>query len=402
MSQAPTQEPMAEVLDSQPSAPGWDDLRQRILEALDEDPINESTLVRHLDVRDDPAALPAQRVLATLVGLNSGPAEASRFLEQAMKTRQEWAARRRRPVPLRLVLLDLLLQENRRRPSPLLAELRVSPVPSTSGLADPVNAPTAGSVLVGEVQAELRRARRFEQEAALLRLHLDGWDELLSQAGGAAAERVLAATALLVKNEIRDVDWVARTTNNELVVFLAGTGRFGALLVANRIASKLAHLPVPGAADGEKTRASIGFAAFPEDARYGWELLVTAENAMHRALSEGGDGISDQGLPSPRRLLRVHPDKVRIVVRALPAEQVPAADAHAAEGLVFASPVPYEVGTGLELDCIEVAGSGRAVLAGRVVRLEERVQGGYDIGVTCNLTSEDSALLRGKATRTAR
>jgi len=381
---------MAEVLDSQPSAPGWEDLRQRILEALDEDPINESTLVRHLDVRDDPAAEPAQRVLATLVGLNSGPAEASRFLEQAMRIRQEWAARRRRPVPLRLVLLDLLLQENRRRPSPLLAELRVSSVPSTSGLADPVHAPTSGSVLVGEVQAELRRARRFEQEAALLRLHLDGWDDLLSQAGGAAAERVLAATALLVN------------TNNELVVFLAGTGRFGALLVANRIASKLAHLPVPGAADGEKTRASIGFAAFPEDARYGWELLVTAENAMHRALSEGGDGISDQGLPSPRRLLRVHPDKVRIVVRALPAEQVPAADAHATEGLVFASPVPYEVGTGLELDCIEVAGAGRAVLAGRVVRLEERVQGSYDIGVTCNLTSEDSSLLRGKATRTAR
>jgi hypothetical protein len=122
---------MAEVLDSQPSAPGWEDLRQRILEALDEDPVNEGALVRHLDGRDDPATEPAQRVLATLLGLNSAPAEASRFLETAIRIQQEWAARRRSPVPLRLVLLDLLLQENRRRASPLLTELRVAAAPST-------------------------------------------------------------------------------------------------------------------------------------------------------------------------------------------------------------------------------------------------------------------------------
>jgi hypothetical protein len=206
---------------------------------------------------------------------------------------------------------------------------------------------------------------------------------------------------LLVKNEIRDVDWAARTVNHDLLIFLTGTGRFGALLVANRIASKLARLPLPGAGTGERTRASIGIAAFPADARFGWELLAAAEQAMFRSRSEGGDGISDQGQPPARRLLRVHPESVRIVVRALEASATPEPDPQAVEGLVFASPVPYQVGAGVELDCIEVAGAGRALVRGRVVRLEERLSGGFDIGVDCRLDPTDAALVRGRASRAA-
>jgi diguanylate cyclase (GGDEF)-like protein len=402
MSQAPLQPPVAEPTPQLSSTREWERLRERVLEALDEDPVNESYLARYLDGRDHPGAEPAQRVLATLAGVSPGPAEARRFLEEALRIQRDWSAQRRRPVPLRLALFDLLLQENRRRPSPLLAELRLTTTPSAAGLADPIHAPTSSAALVGAVQAELRRALRFEQESAVLRLHLDAWDDLVWEIGSAGAERVLAGAALLVKNEIRDVDWVARTVNQDLLVFLAGTGRFGALLVANRIASKLGRVPLPGASHGQRTLASIGIAAFPEDARYGWELLAAAENAMHRARAEGGDGISDQGVPAPRRLLRVHPERVRIIVRALPEEEAPEPDGEPSDGLVFASPVPYDVGSGLELDCIEVAGSGRAVLVGRVVRLEQRLQGGYDIGVDCRLTPENSALLRGKATRNKR
>ncbi len=400
MSEASTQDPATRTT-ARPAEPGreWDSLRERVVAALEEDPVNEAVLVQHLDRSDPRAATPAQRVLAALTGLCPGPEEARRVLTDALDVQARWSARRGRPVALRLALMDLLLRENRRRPDPFRAELRLGRAPSSSGLADPAQGPTTASALVGSVQAELRRARRFRQEAALLRLHLDAWDDLVWQAGSAAAERALGAAALLVKNEIRDVDWAARTVDHDLVVFLSGTGRFGALLVANRIASKLAQLPLPGVAEGERTRASIGIAAFPADARFGWELLAAAQQAMFRARSEGGDGISDQGQPPARRLLRVHPESVRIVVRILPGRDTPPVDPQRREGLVFASPVPYDVGTGVELDCIEVAGSGRALLRGRIVRLEERLGGDFDVGVDCQVDPTDAALLRGRAAR---
>jgi len=205
---------------------------------------------------------------------------------------------------------------------------------------------------------------------------------------------------MAIKNEIRDVDWTARTPDNDLILFLAGTGRFGALLVANRVAAKLAQLTLPGAPAGEETRASVGLVAFPADARFGWEMMAAARNAMFRARADGGHCISQQGAPAARRFQRIALESVRIVVRtrqdAADGAPVPNMD----DGILFISSVPYEVGSLLELEFIELAGQGRALSSGRVVRLEERQDGeGYDVGVACHLMPEQTALIRGCSSR---
>jgi diguanylate cyclase (GGDEF)-like protein len=259
---------------------------------------------------------------------------------------------------------------------------------------------TSQSALTGALQAELRRAHRFGQDCAVVRLGLDDWNDLVWRVGAAAAERYLGAAAMAIKNEIRDVDWTARTPDNDMILFLAGTGRFGALLVANRVADKLAGLTLPGAPTGEETRASIGLAAFPTDARFGWELMAAARNAMFRARAAGGKCISDQGVPTARNLQKIAPESVRIVVRTLKphAQGAPAPDHR--DGILFASSVPYEVGSLVELECIEAAGQGRAVLTGRVVRLEQHHDDeGYDVGVACHVIPEQTSLLHGRAAR---
>ena len=68
-----------------------------------------------------------------------------------------------------------------------------------------------------------------------------------------------------------------------------------------------------------------------------------------------------------------------------------------AEGLLFTSPVAYEVGAALELDCIEVAGVGRATVRGRVVRLESGADGGYEVGVACLVEGAEATLVRGES-----
>jgi len=404
MSETPIQEThVASVPAKATSAdpgPTWEDLRERVLAALDEDPVNTALLARHLDHRDTSLTDASERILATLTGMTPGTGESRRLLEEALTVRERWRRERGRPVPLRLALLDLLLAENRRRPDPWLMELRLSTAPSTGRVADPTQGVTSQSALTGALQAELRRAQRFGHECALVRLGLDDWTDLVWRVGSAAAERYLGEAAMAIKNEIRDVDWAARTPGNDMILFLAGTGRFGALLVANRVADKLARLALPGAPAGQETRASIGLAAFPTDARFGWELMAAARNAMFRARANGGACISDQSAPSVRRLQKVAPESVRIVVRALDPEAEGAPPASHRDGILFTSPVPYDVGSLVELECIEVAGKGYTVLTGRVVRLEERHDGeGYDVGVACHLLPGQTSLIHGRAAR---
>jgi diguanylate cyclase (GGDEF)-like protein len=381
----------------------WHDLRHRILEALEEDPLNTAMLARHLDHRDASLANPHERVLASLIGMSPGAAESRRLLELALEARAASSRDRGRPVPLRLALLELLMAENRHRVDPWLADLRLSAGLSTGSLADPVKAATSLSAINGAVQAELRRARRFKVECALVRVGLDDWHDLVWRAGTAAAERALGAAALVIKNEIRDVDWAVRTPDHDLVIMLSGTGRFGALLVANRVLAKLGRLRLPGSAAGEPPRASLGIAAYPVDARFGWELMATACNAMFRARADGGGGISDQGMPSARRFIRVAPESVRIVVRTLSVDPESGQDEPAGDGIVFTSPLAYDIGGRLELECIEVSGQGRAVLTGRVVHLEERVDGqGYDVGVACHIEPDEAGFFRERSARQAR
>ncbi|MFQ5719062.1 MAG: GGDEF domain-containing protein [Acidobacteriota bacterium] len=396
MRQTAGSEPAAAAAGPSVAEMDWPALRERILAALDEDPVNEAALIRALDRREPTDLGPAERILTALTGTLSAPAEAVRFLDEALSRQAEHTAQTGHGEPLRVSLLAVLLASNRRRTQPMLTEMRSAAAPSIETVADAGQAATAPTALLGAVQGELRRARRFSQPAALAYVRLDRFDDLVWAVGPALADRSLRAAALLVKNELRDVDWVARTAGAELVAFLAGTGRFGALLAAKRIASKLADLTLPLPGGGAPASVSIGIAACPEDASFATELFEQAQAALLRARADGGGIISEAPHRPSRALLRVPAERVRIVIRRL-SERPDPDQAPPDEGLLFASAVAYDVGADLELDCIEVEGTGRARLRGRVVRLEEVGDGRYEIGVACRLDGAETTLLHGEA-----
>ncbi len=274
-------------------------------------------------------------------------------------------------------------------------EIHAAAVPAADHPADPVQGATSMAAINGALQTELRRARRFKQCCVTMRLGLDGWHDLVADRGRHAAGRLLSDLALVVKNEIRDVDWVARTPDHDLIIFLADTGRIGALQAAHRIRDKaMSH--VAGKPDGPCGFAlSLGLAGYPEDARFAAELLQRAGRALLRARALGW-GVADRGLPEERRFLMVPPEAVRVVVRVLDTAESPPAGEEGTSGLLFTSPVPYAVGTSLELSCLESTGARRMQTRGRVVRLEQRPAGkGYHVGVMCDLPAGTDVLSRG-------
>ena len=368
--------------------PGWEAVRGRVLAALAEDPGSEAALTAALDRETDADPGPEQRVVAALLGLRCGAGEAAGLLAEALERREAWSQTGGRPVPLRAALIEALLAGNRRRAEPLDLAVRVRRSAPARGIADAATTVSSPAALLAALQAETRRARRFRQPAVVAHLHIDGRDDLLESAGAVALERRLGEVALTVRNEIRDVDWVARRPDGDFILFLAATDRFGGGLVGQRLRAKLAG---DGTTGRRGLSASLGLAVFPEDGRTGAELLAAAERGMFRARSAGGNGIAIPDLPGGRRLLRLADDRLRVVVRLLPRGAV-AVPADAGEGVLFHSTVAYEVGTLVELDCIEVEGMRRARVTGRVVRLEERPTGGFEIGVAGRLEDRGATL----------
>jgi hypothetical protein len=142
-------------------------------------------------------------------------------------------------------------------------------------------------------------------------------------------------------------------------------------------------------------RTSIGVATFPADATYALALAEASRRGMHAARAAGGAAIAAAPPAGEIPLLRVDSPSVRIVVRLHsgdePAVTVPR------EGLRFVSPLPYPVGVGVDLDCIEVNGTGRTLLRGRVVLLEERPEGGFEVGVACRVHPAEALLQPGES-----
>ena len=72
----PEQITSVRVASTADGAPGWLEIRERVVAALEEDPINEAVLIRHIDRREAVGVDPAQRMLAALTGACLPPADA--------------------------------------------------------------------------------------------------------------------------------------------------------------------------------------------------------------------------------------------------------------------------------------------------------------------------------------
>jgi diguanylate cyclase (GGDEF)-like protein len=152
-------------------------------------------------------------------------------------------------------------------------------------------------------QRELARAARDDYDVAVLIIDIDRFKLVNDQYGHLVGDQVLRNVGKVLAAEVREYDTVGRFGGEEFVAVLPKAGDADALVVAERLRSRVNELRISALAgasiDGaalataaeHALAVSIGVSCSRHDGREVAELLVAADAALYRAKSRGRNRV---------------------------------------------------------------------------------------------------------------
>ena len=139
------------------------------------------------------------------------------------------------------------------------------------------------------LQAEVRRATRYDETFCLLMMDLDHFKRVNDTIGHQKGDEALRAVSDALRRCSRESDHLARYGGEEFAVILPRTQLDEARALAERIRASVADVDT---GDREvRVTISIGVAAFPESARDADGVLGAADAALLLAKSRGRDMV---------------------------------------------------------------------------------------------------------------
>ncbi len=139
-----------------------------------------------------------------------------------------------------------------------------------------------------QLDKDLLMAKRSHQPLSVVMLDLDRFKQLNDSVGHDAGDTALRNLAECFRQELRGVDSAARLGGDEFVLILPQAYAEGALIVAERLRSRIAQIEIPGYGN---LSASIGIATFPSDAASRADLMLAADTALYSAKRAGRNRV---------------------------------------------------------------------------------------------------------------
>src|SRR5690606_33350284 len=136
---------------------------------------------------------------------------------------------------------------------------------------------------------ELTRSRRVQRPLSLLIFDVDHFKHINDTYGHATGDHVLIELVTHVEQEIRSIDYIARMGGEEFAVLLPEVDTYGAMIVAERLRSRLdTNLAAELASVTEKVpyTVSIGVATYDGHETMA-ELMHRADIALYEAKASG-------------------------------------------------------------------------------------------------------------------
>ena len=135
----------------------------------------------------------------------------------------------------------------------------------------------------------LAQSSRALAPMSVLAIDLDHFKQINDGYGHDRGDEVLASAAAAIGAAIRASDFAGRIGGEEFVVFAPGTTAQGAKVLAEKLRGAVEALQVPGV--DRTLTASIGIAAYPDDAVDADTILRKADRALYRAKEHGRNRV---------------------------------------------------------------------------------------------------------------
>jgi len=138
------------------------------------------------------------------------------------------------------------------------------------------------------LEKEMQRAERKGCHLSLVMIDIDHFKRVNDQYGHQHGDQVLVIVANLSRVGLRSYDFAARYGGEEFVLILPETAHEDALMIGERLRSRVQTHLFTGALKGLKVTVSMGVATYPTDFITSIaDLVREADEAMYRAKAAG-------------------------------------------------------------------------------------------------------------------
>ena len=153
----------------------------------------------------------------------------------------------------------------------------------TNALTDPMTGlPNARSLQI-QFEKEVGRASRAGNSFQLLMLDLDGFKAVNDSFGHKIGDEMLTEVAKVIREQLRDYDFLARYGGDEFVALIPDTSPEDVLDLCQRIETGVANCKLPVQNDTfASVGVSIGSADYPAHGETFDQMIVAADKAMYR------------------------------------------------------------------------------------------------------------------------
>ncbi|MDD5020095.1 MAG: GGDEF domain-containing protein [Candidatus Omnitrophica bacterium] len=141
------------------------------------------------------------------------------------------------------------------------------------------------------LEEELKRSRAQGTPLSFFMIDADDFKECNDRYGHLVGDMVLTEISRHIRDNVREIDMLARFGGEEFMVFAPRTNKESALSIAERIRRSIAETVVHAYDEHLKATVSIGLAAFPQDAEKLEDLIGKADWALYQAKKQGKNRV---------------------------------------------------------------------------------------------------------------
>ena len=147
------------------------------------------------------------------------------------------------------------------------------------------------ATILRSLNDELVHLRRYRRRLSVVLIDLDDFKSLNDTYGHLAGDRVLQATAGIIRRNLRRQDKAGRFGGEEFLIVVPETGLLGTKALAERIRRDLEQSLSCEVPLARVITASMGVAASPMDGSDAEPLLERADAALYRAKARGKNRV---------------------------------------------------------------------------------------------------------------